>query len=377
MFYERIQGNDVYNGGQNVPFSFSPNLNNVFFSNPSVSVINGLKAAEPIFPASLSLVLSKTDYKLPTSMQWNFGVQHEVTRGAVLSVQYVGNGDYHQRDQLEENPVPWSDPNRLAISQGKYNPNLGRPYLGYSNITMGQDASNVHYEALEVNFRVENQHGLTLQTAYTWSHNLGVAPAGGGDFNTLSDPFNRYYDYGPTGLDRRQVLVLNYIYQLPILRDNKGLAGSLLGGWEFSGITLIQTGNPANVNLGYDNLGLGGNVTDRANIVSSVSYPKTVDEWFNPAAFAKPAPLAFGSAPEGVITLPGRVNFNWSMFKSFRMPLANRAEGARLEFRAEAFNVFNHTQFYGVDTGYGDSSFGKVTSVHDPRVLQLGLKFLF
>ena len=374
IYYERIQGNDVYNTGPNIPFSFSPNVNSVFFSNPSISVINGQKAAEPIFPASLT-VLALNDYKLPTSMQWNFGIQHEITSGAVLTVQYVGNGDYHQRDNREINAVPLTDSNRLAISQGTYTANLARPYLGYSNITLGETAGNAHYEALQVNFRVQNQHGLTFQSAYTWSHNLGIAPGGGGDFNTISDPFNRSFDYGPTVLDRRQILVLNYIYDIPIFKNNKGVAGSLLGGWEFSGITLIQSGNPLTPTLGYDNLGLGGNVTARPDVVGSLTYPNSVNEWFNTAAFAKPAPLSFGSAGEGIITAPGRANCNWSMFKSFRMPFPH--EGANLQFRAEAFNVFNHTQFYQVDTGFNDSTFGKVTSTHDPRVLQLGLKFLF
>ena len=376
VYYERIQGNDVYNTGPNIPFSFSPNVNNVFFSNPSVSVINGESAAQPIFPAGLT-VLSQVDYKLPTSMQWNFGVQHEVTPGAVLSVQYVANGDYHQRDNREINSVPLNDPNRLAVSQGNYTANLDRPYLGYSNITLGENATNVHYQSLQVNFRVQNQHGLTLQTAYTWSHNIGIAPNGGGDFNQVSDPFNRSFDYGPTGLDRRHILVLNYIYQLPIFRNSKGPAGSLLGGWEFSGITLIQSGNPQTPTLGFDNLGLGGGATARPDVVGSLTYPKTVDEWFNTAAFGKPAPLSFGSAGEGIITAPGRVNFNWSMYKSFRMPFPGNPEGANLQFRFDAFNVFNHTEFYGVDTGFNSGTFGKITSTHDPRVLQLGLKFLF
>ena len=136
---------------------------------------------------------------------------------------------------------------------------------------MGENAGNTHYESLQVNFRVENQHGLTFQAAYTWAHSLGIAPGGGGDFNTVSDPYNRYYDYGPTVLDRRQVLVLNYIYDLPFFRHNNGLAGSLLGGWEFSGITLAQTGLPLNPTLSYDNLGLGGNTTDRPNQVSALT----------------------------------------------------------------------------------------------------------
>ena len=374
MFYERIQGNDVYNMGPNPPFGFSPNLNNVFFSTPNISTLNGLEGAVPIYPAAIT-ALAYTDYKLPVSAQWNFGIQHEVTRGAVLSVAYVGNADYHQRDEREINDVALSDPNRLAIAgiSGAYNANLGRPYLGYSNIILGENATNTHYESLQVNFRVENQHGLTFQSAYTWSHNLGISPGGGGDFNTISNPYNRYYDFGPTGLDRRQTLVLNYIYDLPIFRDNKGLAGTLLGGWELSGITLIQSGLPLNPTLSYDNLGLGGNTTDRPNQVGALSYPKTVTEWFNTAAFAAPANLAFGNSQEGAIRGPGRVNFNLSMFKIFRIPWR---EGV-LRFGAAFYNVFNHTQFHDVNTSFGSSAFGNVVDTYDPRTIELSLKLSF
>jgi hypothetical protein len=114
---------------------------------------------------------------------------------------------------------------------------------------------------------MENRHGLTFQSAYTWSHSLGIAPGGGGDFSQISNPFDRRFDYGPTALDRRHILSLNYIYQLPIFRNNKGLAGSILGGWEFSGITLIQSGRPYTPGLNYDNLGLGGGVSGRPDAV--------------------------------------------------------------------------------------------------------------
>ncbi len=372
MFYERIQGNDVYNMGPNPPFGFSPNLTSVFLSNPNVSVLSGQTAAVPIYPASIT-ALAYTDYKLPVSAQWNFGVQHQVTEGAVVSVEYVGNGDYHQRDEREINPVGLSDPNRAAIIAGSYIANLDRPYLGYSNIALGENAGNTHYNSLQVNFRVENQHGLTFQAAYTWAHSLGIAPGGGGDFNTLSNPFNRYYDYGPTGLDRRQTLVLNYIYSLPFFRKATGLTGSLLGGWQLSGITLMETGLPLNPTLSYDNLGLGGNATDRPNIVSPVSYPSTVTQWFNTASFAAPPSLAFGSAQEGAIRGPGRINFNLQMYKNFRLP----REGSNLKFGAEFYNAFNHTQFHDVNTSYGSSAFGQVTDTYDPRVIELSLKLAF
>jgi hypothetical protein len=374
MFYERIQGNDVYNMGPNPPFGFNPSLNNVRFSTPNVSALNGQAATVPIFPASIT-ALAYTDYKLPVSAQWNFGVQRQLTQGAVLSVEYVGNADYHQRDEREINAVPLSDPNRTAIAglSGNYNANLDRPYLGYSNIVLGENAGNTHYESLQINFRVENQHGLTFQTAYTWAHSLGIAPGGGGDFNTLSNPYNRAYDYGPTGLDRRQTLVFNYIYDLPVFRNTKGLAGSLLGGWEFSGITLLESGLPLNPTLSYDNLGLGGNSTDRPNIAGSLTYPQTRTEWFNTAAFAAPAALAFGNAQEGAIRGPGRINFNLSMFKLFRL----WNESSNLRFGAEFYNALNHTQFHNVNTSFGQSAFGQVTGTYDPRTIELSLKLKF
>jgi len=373
MFYERIQGNDVYNMGPNPPFGYSPGLNNVFFTTPTISVTNGQQASAPNFPANLT-ALAYTDYKLPVSTQWNFGIQHEVARGAVLGVSYVGNSDFHQRDEREINDVPLSDPNRLAIAgiSGSYNANVDRPFLGYGNIVLGENAGNTHYQSLQVNFRVENQHGLTFQAAYTWSHSLGIAPGGGGDFNTLSNPYNRAYDFGPTGLDRRQTLVLNYIYDLPIFRNNKGLTGSVLGGWELSGITLIESGLALNPTLSYDNLGLGGNTTDRPNQVGGLNYPGTVTQWFNTAAFSAPPSLAFGSAQEGAIRGPGRLNFNLSMFKIFSF-----RERARLRFGAEFYNAFNHTQFHDVNTSFGSSLFGQVTDTYDPRTIELSLKLSF
>src|SRR6202011_5703025 len=101
--------------------------------------------------------------------------------------------------------------------------------------------------------------------------------------------------------------------------------------------------------LSADNLGLGGNATDRPNIVSAISYPKTASAWFNAAAFALPAPLAWGDAQEGAIRGPGRFNFNLSMYKDFQMPFPGN-EGSRLRFAADFYNAFNHTQFHDVNT---------------------------
>lgn len=368
MFYERIQGNDVYNTGPNPPFSFSPGVNNVYFSDPSISVINGQRASLPIFPAGIT-ALSLTDYKLPTSVQWNLGIQHEVRPGAVISIAYVGNSAYHQRGNRDINAVPLNDPNRLAIKSGQYDSNRARTYLGYSGITLGETAAGSSYNSLQTNFRVENIHGATLQASYTWAHSIDYQS---GDFSTFSNPFDRRFDRGPSDLDRRHILSLNYIYTLPFFNNAHLITKSMLGGWEFSGITLIQTGVPLTPTLPYDNLGIGSG-TARPDVTGSVNYPHDVYQWFNPSAFAAPAVLSFGSSGRGILRAPGRANFNLSLFKSFALP----REGMKVQFRSEFFNAFNHTQFHDVNTSFGAQNFGKVTSVYDPRVIQLGLKFLF
>jgi hypothetical protein len=154
-------------------------------------------------------------------------------------------------------------------------------------------------------------------------------------------------------------------------------ARGVLGGWEISGITTFETGYPLTPTLTFDNLGLGGGATARPDLISSPGGPQTLNEWFNTAAFVAPPPLSFGNAARGSIVAPGRNNWNLSLFKVFRMPLPGTKEGGHLDFHVDTFNTFNHTQFHDVDTGFGGQNFGKVTSTYDPRVIELGVKFLF
>ena len=106
----------------------------------------------------------------------------------------------------------------------------------------------------------------------------------------------------------------------------------------------------------------------------ALSYPQTVWQWFNPADFTAPAQLAFGDAQEGAIRGPGRVNFNLSMYK--RLPPVER-RSRNLRFGADFYNAFNHTEFHDVNTSFGKSAFGQVTSTYDPRRIELGLKLRF
>ncbi|HXE13271.1 MAG TPA: TonB-dependent receptor [Bryobacteraceae bacterium] len=375
MFYERIQGNDVYNMGPNPPFSFSPTVNNVLLSNPNVNYLTGLTAGQPIGPAGFTS-LAYSDYKLPTAMEWSFGIQQQLARSSVLSISYVGSSDYHQPDVRNINTVPLNDPNRRLIAAGTYaNPNRDRIYPGFSDINETEAATGANYNSLQIGLRTDTGHGLVLQASYTWSHQLDYTSA---DLNALSNPFNRAQDYGSGDLDRRHILTFNYDYELPFFRHSDHLfVKSALGGWEISGITTFETGTPLtpNVSDSGKQLGLGGgNTTSRADITGPVQYPGTVNEWFNPSVFVQPQLLAFGNAARGSLVAPGLNNWNISLFKSFALGFR---EGAHLEFRGETFNTFNHTQFHDVNTSLGNQNFGKVTSVWDPRIIQLGLKLVF
>ena len=390
MFYERIQGNDLYNMIGNPPFAVTPTANNVYLSNPSVSYRSGASAALPVFPASLQ-TLSATDFKLPTAMQWSFNVQQQLARSAVLSIAYVGNEDYHQPDIRNINTTTFGSPYQVAVATGAVPANTNNQpfniFPGFADDRITEDASTSRYQSLQVGLNIRDMHGLTINLGYTWARAMdyfsqditgGLSDGRLMDAqNVITNPFNRSIDYGPSDFNRTQVFTIAYIYQFPFFRhSNSALVRTLVGGWQISGITLAQTGLPATIYMPNGNsVGLGTNQTyNRPNLLAPMTYPKTFSQFFNASDLGVPANGVFGSLGRGAITGPGRQNWNMTLFKQFNLGFR---EGANLEFRADAFNVFNHTQFSGLGTVFGQSTLGQVTSVYDPRVLQLGLTMTF
>ena len=172
---------------------------------------------------------------------------------------------------------------------------------------------------------------------------------------------------------RNQIFNFTYVYTIPIFEHSSNrVAKSLLGGWTLSGVTLMQAGNPMNIGLGVNNLGLGGAGSNRPNQSAAVSYPQQWAQWFSTSQFAKPDPLVYGSARRNSVVGPGRDNWNMDLFKKFQF-----TERTSFEFRAESFNTWNHTQYTAVNTTFSQTSFGKVTGVADPRSFQLGAKLQF
>lgn len=392
MFFERVQGNDVYNAALNPPFAYQPSATNVYFSNPNTSALTGQTTSQT-FPSNLTNL--KYKYSPPGTAMYSLGVQRQIAPSVVAVLQYVGSRGWDQNNDRNINTLPLSDPvvgyaKRQAVATNTANPalnilpnaNLYRIFPGFSTITQEENETNFNYNSLQAGLRIENRHGWTVQFAYTWSHELDEVT---NDLNTLTNPFNAHYDYGSGGFDRRHIFNASYIYNLPwFLHSSNTAARTILGGWVFSGITFAQSGVPQAIRYtGPDALGLGGNgATNREDQVANVTYPKKQKAWFSTSSFANPlAPWnggtneGFGNSGKDAVILPGLFNFNMSLFKN--IPLTSNEAGPKLELRFESYNTFNHTQFQGIDANSSDGNFGQVTSSYDARRLQLGAKFNF
>ena len=400
MFFERVQGNDVYNAALNPPFAYQPSANNVYFSNPNTSAQTGTTTSQA-FPSTLTNL--SYHYPNPGTAMFSLGVQRQLAPSIVGVLQYAGSVGFDQSDDRSINTLPLTDSDpavgyakRQAIASNtaitvmntangtqtfQPNANLYRNYPGYSTITQEETASNFSYHSLQVGLSMQNKHGLTVNLAYTYSHEIDDVST---DLTQVSDPYNISYDRGSGAFDRRHDFNANYIYDFPFfLHSSNTLARTALGGWSISGITVAETGTPAPITYsGNDVLGLGGGTTNRPDQIASVRYPKTRLAWFNTAAFGTPvAPWmnasnnnqGFGNAGKDAVVGPGLFNTNLSLFKT----IAFRSEGPTLQIRIESFNTFNHTEFNNIDQNTNDANFGQVTTAYDPRTLQLGAKFNF
>jgi len=388
IMYERIQGNDMYNAGPNIPFSLGVTLNSVTADNPSIALANGNAVVAPINTADIT-GLGVSDYKLPASYQWSIGVQRSLNSKSVLSIAYVGNQNRHQNDYNEYN-LPDQSALVDLINGANYSAQPSLPFKGFHSIRLAANEANAHYNGLQIDLNSQIKRDLQLRAYYTLSRTIDptTGGSGGGDLSNVSNPYLGWkYDDGPGGYDRTHNAGVNFIYDIPLFRNSQSrLVKTALGGWQISGIITMSSGLPINVGLSGGQGGNGlPNATNRPDLTGSISYPSTVlagkqeIQYIDPSAFSLPALGTFGNLGHNALRGPGRDNWNLSLFKSF---VFSEARGSRLEFRLQTYNTWNHTQFRG-DTGggisnnFGASNFGQFTQAFDPRIIELGLKLYF
>jgi hypothetical protein len=375
----------MYNGAVNPPGDPNPTLNNVSLDNPGLALTSGnvISAANlPVLPLGVTGI--SENYPTPRSSQYSLGVQQAVGTHAVLNISYVGSQGRHENYYQAVN-LPSLSALPAEVAAGS----LGFPtltYPGIGNMRLAFDGANSKYNSLQTSLTGTVHRDLHLQVSYTLARakDETTATGSGGDLQNVTNPYvGPTYDYGPSVYNRNNVFFANFVYDLPFFRDANHLTKGLLGGWQVAAIITVESGAPVNLGLTGVNTpaSIISNSGDRPDSSGGISYPKTVKQWFS-GNFTDPVcatgPDCFGNLGFDAITGPARQNWDLSLLKNFAF-----TEKFRVEFRAEAFNVWNHPQFEGnsnlggLGNNFGAGNFGQITAAYDPRELQLGLKVIF
>jgi hypothetical protein len=282
---------------------------------------------------------------------------------------------------------------RLSNSQAGYGPQVNpavyipgastvantqsrRIYPQFGSVAGSFSVFNSRYNALQLNVEKRLSHGLSLLANYTWSHEMDNYPP----IQPGTDPFNRNQDWGNSLENLPNVLHASVIWQIPHVAAH-GFAGRLLNGWELTSILTWQNGFPFEILSGVDN-SLSGVGLDRADFVGTDLHQailgdrphgQNVSQLFNTALFARNAVGTFGNTAKSILQGPGLFDTDLGLIKDTRI-----SERAKVQFRAEFFNVFNNVNFANpTSTTVGTATYGKITSAGDPRILQLALKLSF
>lgn len=370
-------------------------VENNLFSNPpfvgNVTIASTIMDNPAVTPADVDLSPQfikgvQTNWKLPYTEQWSFDVEQQLPHQFVLDVGYYGSAGHHLIGIVDINqpapgayiaagiPVP-GDSNPDAVTQL----NVVRPFQGFGAINVASTVFDSNYHSLQVSLQKRIKGGSLFNLNYTWSHALTDAAS---DFATPQNNQDIRSDYGPATFDRRHIFNANFVWVMPWLKSQQGVAGHALGGWELSGIVTFNSGLPLTVTgVSADPAGLGlldpnTNALARPDQIGDPNKgaPHTIAQWFNISTFTDIDPLNIrpGNARPGTIKGPGIQRYDLSLFKNIKV-----TEIVGMQFRLEAFNVFNHTNFQSIDTNLFSGTFGQVLDTHNPRIVQLGLKLNF
>lgn len=369
IFYDRVGSNQISAQAQNPPFV---RIANIFDGN----IDNPAGGSARSFPSDISA----WPEKLPTTsvVSYNVGFQQELPKSVILEVNYVGNVGRHLTFTRNLNQLPMGT--RLNAPNSGINVNALRPYLGYGNINLRDNSDNSNYNSLQMSASRRISKGLSFGFNYTFSKTMDTV--GGG---TPQDSYRPKNDVGLSSVHRAHVANVNYVYMLPGFSGSSSKALKVvLGGWALSGVTALQSGGPVSVTVPSDVARIGAG-SSRASVTGNPNLSagsRTPERWFDTTVFVNPAVMVagvFGSSGRNILTGPGFQNWDLSLLKSFRIN-----ERSAMQFRAESFNVFNHTNFTGINTsvrldnaGNPTGGFGAVNAAGPGRVLSLGLKMIF
>jgi hypothetical protein len=302
-------------------------------------------------------------------MEWNFGVEQQLTRTLVLGAHYVASGSRHEFLQPLANSATIPGPG--PISNRQPFPQYGGP------IPWDYNEGTGNYNGLQVKLKQELAGGLYYLFSYSYGKSMDLASDPQAD--TITNFYNLAQDYGPSDYNRKHMVSFAASYALPVgngkalLTNANSVVNGVLGGWNIGGIFTADSGLPFSAMAGGDVANTGGG-PQRAERISNATgtAPKTRQQWLNVNEFSTPVPYTFGNERRNDLVGPGYLNVDFNARKDFKI------ERLTTQFKAEFFNLFNRTQLGLPNNNVQSSSFGSITSSSAPaREIQFGLKILF
>jgi hypothetical protein len=422
IYYDQVlNGTYEQNIGQNPPYQENFTISALSGGTGTVAttprldqpVPTGVTVTAAASVTALSVRALQANWKDPYMQHWSFEVQHQFgeTGKTLLSAGYFGSKGTHLIGAYELNEIPpglalntrcasgtatLQTPGVVTVPcqvAGTYFGGTGgissnildqiRPYRGYRSINIITPQFNSNYNSLQVLGQRRFTGASQINVAYTWAKNL--TDNQNDRSNAPMNSYNNRLDRGRATLDRRHIFTANYVYELPFYTKRHDFVGNTLGGWQISGIVTLQTGLP-NSPLGanYDAAGLGNIPAiiagNRPNMLCdpNANAPHTFEQFFNtgclqlnPTSGTIPGNNV-NTGGRGTINGPGTKRVDFSLFKNIKF-----GETVRLQLRGEFFNIFNHTNFRAIQTNITSAVYGQVTTVRDPRTVQIGAKLSF
>jgi len=359
---------------------------NLFFGTiPSLRSVSGAS-----FPTNEVYAFDPKWENVATVYKWSLGIQQRLPGSLLLDTAYVGNTGRHLRHSRQLNTLPPGTrflASSLDSTTNRPLPdNFLRPLPGFTNVSLrAEDVGWSNYHSLQVTLNKRKAGRLQYGIAYTWSKAMGLSDEDSSPLPMFTN--YRAYLYGKLPFDQTHVFVANYSYRLPDLAfaQGNGFTRGLLHGWNLSGITTFASGFPSGISFAFaDGVDrTGGGDAPRVWMLQNPTLARdarSFSNWFNTSAFGAPGRLEFGNAPRDVFRGPGISNFDTTFGKDFRI-----SERFSLQFRSEFYNLFNHTQYDGVDsTARFDAQgrqinarFGQVISARAAREVQFSLRLQF
>jgi len=345
---------------------------------PALTVQQGFPALNPQLAVNPPVTSVDMRSHTPYYQHWNFGIEQQSTASLVLSVAYAGSKGTHLQVVTDQNQVPYPGPGDVQSR---------RPYPTFGTFTAIQNRGNSNYHSLQMKADKRLSRGLLFLSAFTWSKAINDLP----EICCASPwPQNSYdlnAERGLSSFHTKHRQVNSVLYQIPFgkgrrfLHDAKGPVQWIAGGWQINSIDTFQTGSPFTATMQTNTLNVGSGTQWPNRLASGKLSNPTINQWFDPTAFAAPGAYIFGNEGRNILYGPPTRQVDMSFFKS----VAFSADGARrLQFRAEMFNILNTPQFNNPNAQIGFAGVAQITSAGNPplyqrtsREIQFALKLYF